>query len=199
MVLESAATRRRRFVVAISLVLLAASCDGGATEVANETTGALVGESWEGAADVTSLVVYPGPDATCQDGWLLEFTFVASAEGTIDGQGTGELTTPPTCSFPIGDVPSVSHVDYQVLGEETAGGFSLRFALATSGVSQGATLAGFFSIFDVPASPTGGAPVSVGVTGTSGTGQGAWQFESGNPPATYSANGTITIECVTCA
>jgi hypothetical protein len=226
MVLEAAAMRRHRFVVAISLVLLAASCGGGGTEVARpspcttvspgpdgsptptptpcpadaggapsaEPTGELVGETWEGTADVTSLVVYPGPDATCQDGWLLEFTFVASAEGTVEGQGTGDLTTPPTCSFPIDASSVMTHVDYQVLGEETAGGFSLRFALLE--INAGAQLAGFFSIFDVPASPTGGAPVSVAVSGTSGTGQGTWQFES---TATYSANGTITIECVTCA
>ena len=231
MVFEAAATRRHRFVVAISLIVLAASCGGSGTEVATPSpcvtvtpgsdgsptstptpcpAGALgaeptaepgvapAGESWQGTADLTSLVVYPGPDATCQDGWVLEFTFVASAEGTIEGQGTGDLTTPPTCSFPINDVPSIAHVEYQVLGEETAGGFSIRFALATSGFTQGATLAGFFSIFSVPASPTGGPPVSVAVSGTSGTGEGAWQYGSGNPPATYSANGTITIECVTC-
>jgi hypothetical protein len=230
-VIEAAATRRHRFVVAISLVLLAASCGGGGTEEATpspcatvapgpdgsptptpipcpadaggapsaEPTGELVGESWEGTATIASSAVYPEGSATCEDGWELEFTFGATAEGTIDGQGTGELTTPPTCSFPINDVPTVAHVEYQVLGEETAGGFSLRFALATSGFpNAGATLAGFFSIFSVPASPSGGPPVSVAVSGTSGTGQGAWQYESGNPPATYSANGTIRIECVTC-
>lgn len=175
-------------------------CPAGATGAPNETTGELAGESWEGTAEVTSLVVYPGPDATCQDGWDLEFTFVASVDGTIDGVGTADLTTPPTCSFPINDVPTVAHVEYQVLGEASAGGFVLRFALATSGLpNAGATLAGFFSIFSVPASPTGGPPVGITVSGTSGTGQGAWLFESGNPPAAYSANGTILIDCVTCA
>ncbi len=163
-----------------------------------EPTGEPVGESWKGTANVTSSAVYPEGGGTCRDGWELEFTFVASPEGTIDGQGTAELTSGPTCPFPINDVPSVAHVEYQVLGEETSGGFSLRFALATSGFAYGATLAGFFSIFSVPASPSGGPPVAVAVSGTSGTGQGMWQFQSGTPPATYSANGTITLECVSC-
>jgi hypothetical protein len=153
-------------------------------------------ECWKGTANITSSAVYPKGSATCKDGWELEFAFRVDSDGVIEGQGTAELTTPPTCSFPIDNIPSVTHAKYQVLGEETAGGFSLRFALAPWGFSSGATLAGFFSIFSVPASPSGGPPVAVGVSGVSGTGQGMWQFRSGNPPATYSATGTITLECV---
>lgn len=159
-----------------------------------EPTGEPVGESWRGTASITSSAAYPEGD-TCQDGWELQFTFVASADGTIEGQGTAVLTTPPTCTFPINDVPSFADVEYQVLGYSGAGGFSLRFALATSGFSadEGGSLGGFSSIFSVPASPSGGPPVSVAVSGTSGTGRGAWQYET---TATYSANGTIMIECV---
>jgi hypothetical protein len=166
-------------------------------EPSAEPTGELVGESWEGTATIASSAVYPEGSATCEDGWELEFTFVATVEGTIGGEGTAEQSSGPTCPFPIG--PSLTHYEYQVLGEETAGGFSIRFALGTFGPAGGAEYAGFVSMFGFPAPPSGGPPVSVAVSGTSGTGQGAWQFESGNPPATYSANGTITIECVTCA
>ncbi|MGZ8579148.1 MAG: hypothetical protein ACXWWX_06420 [Actinomycetota bacterium] len=151
---------------------------------------------WKGAANINSSAVYPEGSVTCQDGWELEFTFVARAEGTIGGQGTAEQTSGPTCPFPIG--PSWKDVKYQVLGGQTADGFSLRFALVSWEPADGAEYAGFASIFGLPALPSGGPPVAVAVSGTSGTGQGMWQFESGNPPATYSANGAITIECVTC-
>lgn len=162
-----------------------------------EPTGEPVGESWKGTANVTSSAVYPEGGGTCRDGWELEFTFVASAEGTINGQGTAELTSTPTCPFPITS-PSWKHVEYQVLGEETAGGFTLRFALGAWEPADGANWAGFSSMFGLPALPSGGPPVVVAVSGTSGTGQGMWQFQSGTPPATYSANGTITLECVSC-
>jgi hypothetical protein len=157
-------------------------------------SGEQLPQCWEGTANIASSAVYPEGSATCEDGWELEFTFVASTEGTIDGQGTAELTSGPTCPFPIG--PSLEHHEYRVLGEETAGGFSIRFALGNFGPAGGAEYAGFSSMFGNPAPPSGGSPVSVAVSGTSGTGEGRWQFESGNPPATYSANGTITIECV---
>jgi hypothetical protein len=152
------------------------------------------GEVWKGAANITSSAVYPEGGVSCQDGWELDFTFGVSGEGTIEGQGTADLTSGPTCPFPIG--PSLEHYEYRVLGEETEGGFSIRFALETFGPAGGAEYAGFVSMFGFPAPPSGGPPVSVAVSGTSGTGQGSWRFESGNPPATYSANGTITIECV---
>lgn len=155
------------------------------------------GEVWKGTANVTSSVVVYTGGGTCRDGWELEFTFVASAEGTIDGQGTAELTSAPTCPFPITS-PSWNHVEYQVLGEETAGGFSLPFALGAWEPADGANWAGFSSMFGLPALPSGGLPVAVAVWGTSGTGQGVWQFQSGTPSATYSANGTITLECVNC-
>lgn len=158
------------------------------------------GETWKGTANITSSAVYPD-GSTCRDGWKLEFTFGVSPEGTIEGQGTAELTSGPTCPFPI-IVPSFEQLEYQVLGEETAGGFSLRFAQAHFELAPGATNAGFFSMFqfdNTGQSPSGGPPVFVAVSGTSGTGQGMWQFQSGiTPQATYSANGTITIECVTC-
>jgi hypothetical protein len=161
-------------------------------------SGASLPECWQGTANVTSSAVYPdAAHSTCRDGWQLDFAFAASPEGTIDGQGTAELTSGPTCPFPIPAISS-THVDYQVLGEETAGGFSLRFALSGETV-DGAFFAGFYSVFGNPASPSGGPPVVVAVSGTSGTGEGMWQFQSEvPPPATYSANGTITIECATC-
>ena len=159
--------------------------------------GDLLPTCWKGTAVVTSTAVYPQGGGTCRDGWKLDFAFTESAEGTIDGQGTAELTSGPTCPFPINDVPSAAHVEYQVLGEKTAGGFSIRFALAAPGFSNGATLAGFFSIFDVPASPSGGPPVAIAVSGTSGTGEGTWQYLSEvPPPAVYSAEGTLQVTCV---
>jgi hypothetical protein len=166
------------------------------------------GKVWKGKARVTSSVVYPGPASpTYRDGWELEFTFVVGSDGTIEGQGTAELTSAPTCS-PIGWCPppamvassSLTHIEYQVLGEETEAGFSLRFGRVRFDESiHKATVAGFASMFGAGwRSPSGGTPVFVAVSGTSGTGQGMWQFRSGNPPATYSANGKITLECVTC-
>lgn len=156
------------------------------------------GEVWKGQAKISSSVVYPGPSRpTCRDGADLEFTFVASADGAIRGNGTAELTSAPTCPFPI-NAGSWKHVDYEVLGEKTATGFSLRFAAGAWQPPGGINWAGFVSVFGVPALPTGGAPVAVNVSGTRGTGQGMWQFQSGNPPATYSASGPVTIECVQC-
>jgi hypothetical protein len=152
------------------------------------------GEVWEGSANITSSAVYPEGSGSCQDGWELDFTFGVSDEGTIEGQGKADLTSGPTCPFPVG--PSYELYEYRVLGEETVGGFSIRFALETFGPAGGAEYAGFVSMFGFPAPPSGGPPVSVAVSGTSGTGQGSWRFESGNPPATYSAKGKITIECV---
>jgi hypothetical protein len=157
-------------------------------------SGEQLPQCWKGTATIASSAVYPEGGGACQDGWGLEFTFVAPAEGTIDGQGTAELTSGPTCPFPVG--PSLQHYGYQVLGEETAGGFSIRFALENFGPAGGAEYAGFTSMFGNPGLPSGGPPVAVAVSGTTGTGQGEWRFRSGNPPATYSANGTITIECV---
>jgi hypothetical protein len=156
-------------------------------------------ECWKGSAKITSSAVYPDAASnTCRDGWKVEFAFAASPEGTIDGQGTAELTSGPTCPFPTTGVQSWEHVEFRVLGEETSGGFSLRFALGAWKPADGATLAGFGSMFGNPALPSGGPPVVVAVSGTSGVGEGMWQFQSGNPPAAYSANGTIAIECATC-
>lgn len=180
-----------------AIIRICAHAEGFDGTVSDHCIEFYTGEVWKGTATITSTAVYPEGGGTCRDGWALEFTFAASPEGTIDGQGTADLTSGPTCPFPIDDVPSAGHVEYQVLGEKTAGGFSLRFALAAPGFSNGATLAGFFSIFDVPASPAGGPPVAVAVSGTNGTGQGTWQYLSEvPPPAKYSANGTITLECV---
>ncbi len=175
-------------------------CVVGATEAppTAEPTAAPVGETWKGAALINSSAVNPNADnSTCRDGRELEFAFVTRTEGTIEGQGTAELTSAPTCPFPISS-PSWKHVEYQVLGEEDGGGFSLRFALVGFEPADGTTWAGFTSMFGIPRMPSGGPPVAVAVSGTIGTGQGAWQVESGTPPATYEANGTIRLECVTC-
>jgi hypothetical protein len=160
-------------------------------------SGAQLPQCWEGTATIATSAVYPEGGTSCQDGWELEFTFVVTGEGTIDGLGTADLTSTPTCSFPIDPTPWQDHAEYRVLGEETAGGFSLRFALAPPGLTPnaGAQVGGLASIFSVPASPSGGPPVAVAVSGNSGTGRGMWQFET---TATYSANGTIEVECVTC-
>lgn len=169
-----------------------------AARVGDQILGAGYGDQlpqcWKGTANIASSAVYPEGSGSCQDGWELDFTFGVSDEGTIEGQGKADLTSGPTCPFPVG--PSYELYEYRVLGEETVGGFSIRFALETFGPVGGAEYAGFVSMFGFPAPPSGGPPVSVAVSGTSGTGQGSWRFESGNPPATYSAKGKITIECV---
>jgi hypothetical protein len=150
------------------------------------------GEVWTGTANITSSAVYPD-GATCLDGWDLAFSFAASSEGTIEGQGTAELTSGPTCPFPI-NVQPFTHVEYLIAGEQTAGGFSIRFEPGDVQPSGGQAFLGGFP----PTVWCCGVPVEVAVSGSSGTGQGAWQFLSGDPPATYSADGEFTIECVTC-
>ena len=156
---------------------------------------------WSGTTTVTSTVVYPGPDmATCRDSWDLKFNFVVGAQGTISGSGTGDLASPPDCSFGPGMASqSIQHAEISVLGEKTASGFSLRFALVNWGPAGRATVAGLASVFGGGRIPTGGqAAVSIAVVGKSGSGQGTWQIQSGNPPATYSANGAVTVVCPTC-
>lgn len=145
---------------------------------------------WEGTASITTSSV--NPEASCQDGWDLKFTFGVSAEGTIDGQGTAELASTPTCSFPIDPVPWIDHHEYQVFGEETANGFSIRFSGVRKTPANGTEVGGMPSIY----AEAGAQPVEIAVSGNSGTGQGMWQFQSG--VATLTANGTITLECVTC-
>ena len=152
-----------------------------------EPTDEPTGESWKGTANVTTSAVWPGA-GTCRDGWELEFTFGVGSDGTIEGQGTGELTSAPTCPFPITS-PSWDHVEIQVLGEEIGGGFSLRFALVSFEPADGATYAGFVSMFGGGTLPLVGSPVVVAVTGTSGTGEGMWQIEA----AAESASGTVEV------
>ena len=157
-----------------------------------EPTGGPVGESWKGTTNITSSAVWPGA-GTCRDGWELEFMFGVGSDGTIEGQGTGELTSAPTCPFPITS-PSWDHVEIQVLGEETAGGFSLRFALVSFEPAAGATYAGFVAMFGGGTLPLVGSPVAVAVSGTSGTGQGMWQIGS----AAETASGKVEVTCVNC-
>jgi hypothetical protein len=209
-------TRRHRFVVAISLVLLAASCGGGETELATPSPCTTVapgpdgsptptpcpadedgapgagaaGESWKGTAPNVA-TSSRNPEASCRDSWELEFTFVVSAEGTIDGHGTADLTSTPTCNFPIDPIPFIDHHEYQVSGEETADGFSIRFGpLLSKEPADGTEVGGLPSIY---ADET---PVELTVSGSSGTGQGMWRFQSG--VATLTADGTVTLECVSC-
>jgi hypothetical protein len=213
-----------RFVVAISLVLLAASCGGGETEVARpsscttvtpgsdgsptptptpcpvddatgspsvEPTGELAGEVWEGSAPNIATSTRYSVQASCQDSWELEFTFVVSAEGTIEGQGTAGLTSTPTCNFPIDPVPFINRHEYRLSGEETADGFSIRFGpLLSKEPADGTEVGGLPSIY------ADGGPVEIAVSGNSGTGEGSWRFQSGL--ATLTANGTVTVECVGC-
>lgn len=148
---------------------------------------------WRGSADVSSFVEYPAGSASCQDGWKVALTFVADAEGTVKGQGTADLTSGPTCTFPVG--PAVQHVEFLVAGKRDATSFSLEFSLDTwSPTGNEAFYAGAPAMWAaVPGCP---APVSIGVSGAAGTGQGMWQCQSGSPPATYGASGTFEVECV---
>jgi hypothetical protein len=148
---------------------------------------------WKGSAEVTSFVQYPEGSANCEDGWELAFTFAADAQGTIQGTGTADLSAGPTCTFPVG--PAVQHVEYLVSGERDATGFSLRFTLGTWTPSGNeAFYAGAPAMWSgYPGCP---APVSIAVSGSSGTGQGTWRCQSGSPPATYGASGPFEAECV---
>jgi hypothetical protein len=113
-----------------------------------------------------------------------------SADGTIDGQGTADLTSTPTCNFPIDPVPFINRHEYRLSGEETADGFSLRFVLVSKEPAGGIEVGGLPSIY------TDETPVEIAVSGNSGTGQGMWLFQSGVLTAT--AEGTVTLECVSC-
>jgi hypothetical protein len=147
-------------------------------------------ECWKGTANVATSSA--NPLASCQDGWELEFTFGVSAEGTIDGQGTAVLTSTPTCNFPIDPVPFIDRHEYQVSGEETAGGFSIRFSGVRKTPANGTEVGGLPSIY----AEAGAQPIEIAVSGNTGTVQGMWRYQSG--VATLTANGTITLECVTC-
>jgi hypothetical protein len=208
-----------RFVVAVSLVLLAASCGGGGTEVARPSSCTTVtpgsdgsptptptpcpvddatgspsveptGEVWKGSAPNIATTA-GNPEASCQDSWELEFTFVVSTEGTIDGEGTAGLTSTPTCNFPIDPVPFINRHEYRLSGEETADGFSIRFGpLVSKEPADGTEVGGLPSIY------TDETPFEIAVSGNSGTGQGMWRFQSG--VATLTAEGTVTVECESC-
>ena len=214
MVIEIATTKPRRFIVAISLTLLAASCGGGGGTGTEEGTpspcvtvtpgqdgsptptpcpavGAETGVVWKGTAPSIA-TSSRNPEAACQDSWSLEFTFEVSADGTIEGQGTADLTSEPTCNFPIDPVPWIDHHEYSVSGQETAGGFSIGFSGVRKLPTDGTEVAGMPSIY----AEAGGQPVEIAVAGTSGTGEARWRIESG--VVTLTANGTITLECVSC-
>ena len=126
----------------MSLALLAASCGGAGSEKATPSpcatvtpgsdgsptptptpcpaVGAETREVWTGTAP-NSATSSRNPEAACQDSWELEFTFEVSADGTIAGEGTADLTSEPTCNFPIDPVPWIDHHEYSVSGQETAG------------------------------------------------------------------------------
>ena len=217
--------RRSSIVVAISLVVLAASCGRGGTEEATpspcatltpgsdgsptptptpcpvvdatgspsgEPTDEPVGEVWEGTAPNIATSTRYSPQAACQDSWALEFTFTVSAEGTIDGRGTADLTSTPTCNFPIDPVPFIDRHEYQVSGEETAGGFSIAFSDVRKSPADGTEVGGLPSIY----AELGGPPVVIAVSGNSGTVEGRWRAQSGL--STLTANGTVTVECESC-
>jgi hypothetical protein len=152
-------------------------------------------ECWKGTAQISSYVTYPKDGGTCTDAWALEYTFAKDADGVVDGRGTAELASGPTCPFPMG--PPVRHVDYRVRGEADADGFSIDFHLAdVQRTGNEGFYAGMVSVWsEVPGCPD---PVEFTVSGNVGTGDGTWQCQSGSPPATYGAHGAFEITCVTC-
>ena len=81
--------------------------------------------------------------------------------------------------------PAVEHFEYLLSGKNAPEGFSLRFERGDKQATSGEAFLGGF-----PATVwCCGEPVVVTVSGTSGAGHGAWQFRSGNLPATYAADG----------
>jgi hypothetical protein len=156
---------------------------------------AAVDAEWEGEGDISSSVVYPAGSATCEDGWALAFSFTVDAQGEVTGEGTADLTSAPACTFPI-TAASLQQVEFRVLGRRD-GAFNLRFALVSYEPANGVNWAGFVSVFGLASPADGGPPVSVSVSEGEGESQGSWEFQSGTPPATYSASGPISIRCTT--
>ena len=151
----------------------------------------MTGEAWEGSAPNIA-TSSRNPEASCEDSWELEFTFEVSADGSIEGQGTADLTSTPTCNFPIDPIPWIDHHEYQVSGEETAGGFSIGFSGVRKSPANGTEVGGMPSIY----AEAGGQPVEIAVSGSSGTGEARWRIQSG--VATLTAKGSVTLECVSC-
>lgn len=159
-------------------------------------------EEWVGSADVSSTVLYPGPNRdSCVDGWTLTFAFSVDGEGKLQGSGTSALSSPPVCPFMVGTDPAAlswRSTEYTVLGNRSATGVDLRFALVGFEPPTGATIAGFAAMFGSQAVPEGGPPVSIPIVNRAGEAEGSWQFQSGNPAAVYSASGPFSIECTSC-
>lgn len=159
-------------------------------------------EEWVGSAEVSSTVLYPGPNRdTCEDGWTLSFAFSVDGGGNLQGSGTSTLSSPPVCPFMVGTDPATlswRSTRFNVLGTRSATGVDLRLALVGFEPPTGATMAGFAAMFGAPAVPEGGPPVSIPIVNRAGEAEGSWQFESGNPTAVYSASGTFAIECTAC-
>jgi hypothetical protein len=179
-------------------------CVVGATSLptagASGTAAAL--EEWHGQGEIVSTAVYPSPDKdTCTDGWTVIFTFSVDGDGMVRGTGTGTLTSPPSCPFMIGTDPAAlswKTVAFNVLGVRSTSAAELRFALVGTEPAGSATMAGFSAMFGGITIPEGGPPVTIPIVGPGGSATGTWQFESGNPPAVYSATGPIVIECTAC-
>lgn len=155
-------------------------------------------EAWDGFAELTSTAVYPNND-TCKDGWKVAFRFAVDAAGTVEGSGTADLTSPPVCPAMGGVDPAAlswRHVEYRVTGHRAVSEVTLTFTLTSYTPEGSASMAGLHAM--VSAAGAGPAPVALPTAAGRGQGPVKWQFASGNPAATYTASGTMTVTCGAC-
>lgn len=89
------------------------------------------------------------------------------------------------------------HVEYRVTGHRSASEVALIFTLTSYTPDGTASMAGLHAMVAAPGSG-GGTPVVITTAAGRGQGPVKWQFASGNPAATYTASGTMTVTCGAC-
>jgi hypothetical protein len=150
-------------------------------------------ECWKGSGSFTSTATYPDEAAsTCRDAWSMEYTFVVTADGSIDGSGVANRVAEVVCPFEIGG-NQWQVVHFGVHGSRD--GNTLSPALAIESFEP-ADDAGFLAAFLSNGSAEPGPPVALTVVGGAATGPADWSFQSGgDPPVTYATTGTLDARC----
>ena len=159
--------------------------------------GAELPECWTGTAErMRSEVIYSGGPYRCEDAWRFDFTFTEAEDGTIDGEGRAELVQDWICepTFPDARSPS-QEFDFTIGGERQGDAFDLRFSHGGTGTAG----VGMAAMWNAESSE---AAVTIPAADGAGSVDAAWTYEFENPDGSlvrYFTDGTIEIECTSCA
>jgi hypothetical protein len=152
-------------------------------------------ECWKGSGTFTSTATYPDEAAsTCRDEWSMEYTFVVTADGSIDGSGVANRVAEAVCPFGTGG-NQWQVVHFGVHGSRDGDTLSPALALESYEPADGVEYAGFLAAFWSNGSSEPGPPVALTVVGEAANGPADWSFQSGEPPATYATTGTLDAQC----